>query len=135
MVIPFPKKIFPFFKDIFYVIGMIVFARMLRLYGNHINDEVNKNLILVGFLLILSSIACYASMYMKYVIKLKPSKQIPPERWFTISPAAHIFIVFGLLLSVLFFIAGLWPVYKFYGAIFCILTFIVIRQLTTYSPL
>ena len=133
---PILQKIFPFFKDIFYVIGMIVFARMLHLYGSHQNDEeINKNIILIGFFLLFSSIGAYISLYMKYIFKLKPSKQIPPQRWFTVSPFLNFFIVFGIITSVLLFIIGLWPVYRFYGAIFCILAFIVMHQLTTYSPI
>ena len=133
---PFVQRFFPFCKDIFYVVGMIVFARMLHLYGSHrTEEEISTSFILFAVLLLLASIGAYISLYMKYVLKPKPAKQIPPERWFTVNPSLHLFIVFGSIASVIFFIIGLWPVYRIYGAIFCILSFIVLHQLSAYSPI
>ena len=130
------QTILPFFKDILYVIGLLVYARMLNIYGKHKTDqEINTNFILIGFIILASSIGTYLSLYMKYVLKLKPSKQITPDRWFTVAPSLHLLIVSGFFFSIITFILGLWPVYHVYGAIFCVLSFIVLRQITSYPHL
>ena len=129
MIFSIKDKLFPIARSILSFIGLTVFSQMLILYGKHrSNKEINKQLILLGLLCSGAAVFSYISMFTKYIIKMKPAKRISIDRWFTVNPFIPFFIVIGILSAVVLFIVGLWPVYNIYGAIFCVLTFLVLKN-------
>ena len=121
--------------DVISIIGLIIYSQMLYFYYKHQNaKEFNPYLLYVSIFMLVSSIALYAFMYFDMILNKKPIKAIPIERWFTTRPFHCIMIIVLFIISFIFAQIAAWPIFHIYGAVFLMLLFAFISQLTDYIP-